>query len=236
MTSDTSAPGGFQEPWSVAVDKQGMVYVADTWNHRIVKLDPQFHYVETWGYPAKPSGPDSLLALYGPREIVFDAAGNLLVSDTGNERVLEFAPDGTPLGSFGSAGSGPGQFQEPVGIAVAPDGTIYVADTWNGRIQVFDAGKHYVRSIPVPGWESHDVQNKPYLALLPNGDLLLTQPAGDRIIELRPDGSPVRTASTLGPDLPLTRPIGVAADSSGKVYVSDGINDQVTSEPYTALP
>ncbi len=236
ISTDTSAPGGFQEPWGVAVDRQGFVYVADTWNHRIVKLDSQLHFVTTWGYPAKASGPDSLLALYGPRDIAILANGNLLVTDTGNERVIEYTPDGTPVTSFGSAGKGPGQFQEPVGIAVAPDGTIYVADTWNNRIEVFDSAMHYQRSLPVPGWESHDVQNKPYLAILPNGDLLLTQPANARVVELRPDGGAVRTASTLGPSLTLARPIGVAADASGRIYVSDGINGQVTGLPASAVP
>ncbi|MGI8549297.1 MAG: flippase activity-associated protein Agl23, partial [Dehalococcoidia bacterium] len=119
-------PGFLKEPWGVALDRQGMVYVADTWDHRIVKLDPQLRYVATWGYPIKASGPDSLLSLYGPRAIAFEPSGNLLVTDTGNSRVIEYSPGGQPLGSFGSYGVGAGQLQEPVGLAVAPDGTIYV--------------------------------------------------------------------------------------------------------------
>ena len=235
-STDASAPGGFQEPWDVALDKQGMIYVADTWNHRIVKLDPQLHFLTSWGYPTKPTGPDSLLSLYGPRAIAFNAAGNLLVTDTGNSRVVEFTPDGNPIKSFGSRGSGPGQFQEPVGIAVSPDGTIYVADTWNGRVQVFDGSGNYLRSLAVAGWESHDIENKPYLSVMPNGDLLVTQPYAGRVIELNPSGSVVRNLTSLGADTPLARPIGVAADSSGRVYVSDAASNQVIRQAYTALP
>jgi len=235
-STDASAPGGFQEPWDVAVDKQGMVYVADTWNHRIVKLDSQLHFLTAWGYPTKATGPDSLLALYGPRAIAFNLSGDLLVADTGNSRIVEFTPDGNPVGSFGARGSGPGQFQEPVGIAVAPDGTIYVADTWNGRVQVFDPSGRYLRALAIGGWDSRDVENKPYLAVLPNGDLLLTQPNAGRVVELSPNGSIVRSLSSLGADVPLTRPIGVATDGSGGVYVSDGSSNQVMRQTYTSLP
>jgi uncharacterized protein (TIGR03663 family) len=235
-STDASAPGGFQEPWDVAVDPQGVIYVADTWNHRIVKLDPQMHFLTAWGYPTKPSGPDSLLALYGPRAIAFTPSGNLLVTDTGNSRVIEFTPDGKPVGSFGSHGSDPGQFQEPVGIAVAPNGTIYVADSWNGRVQVFDASQQYLRSLPVSGWENRDIENKPYLTLLPNGNLLLSQPFAGRLLELSSNGSTIRDITSAGGDTPLTRPIGVAADPSGKVYVSDGGSNQVIRQSYAALP
>lgn len=237
-TSDGSLNGQvpFHEPWGIAVSKQGMVYVADTWNHRIVELNATLQVVRTWGHPNPAGGPDGLLSFYGPRDIAFDASGNLLVTDTGNNRVLEFTPDGKPLGSFGTLGSGAGQFREPVGIAVAPDGTIYVADTWNGRVEVFNATKQYRRSLPLTGWESHSVENKPYLTVLDNGNLLLSQPDNDRLVEMTPAGAIVKNVSALGPNLPLSKPIGVAAGPSNTIVVADGSTNQVTREPLSALP
>lgn len=228
----------FHEPWDVAVDKQGAVYVADTWNHRIVKLDSQMHFVAAWGHPNKPTGPDGLLSLYGPRAIAIDPEGNLLVTDTGNNRVIKFSPTGQPLASFGTRGAGQGQFQEPVGLAVSPkDGTIYVADTWNGRIEVFDAAGHFLRSLPVRGWESHGIENKPYLALLANGDLLLTQPDADHLIEMNAtSGALVRNVTSLGNNKKLGHPIGIATDASGAAYISDASTNQVTRLPVSALP
>lgn len=233
----TSGPdAALHEPWGIAVDRQGTVYVADTWNHRIVKLDAQLKLLGVWGYATRPTGPDSLLSLYGPRSIAFDVSGDLLVTDTGNNRIVKYSPDGQPLGSYGSLGSGPGQFQEPVGIAVGADGTVYIADTWNGRIDIFDPQMRFLRSLPVRGWESRDIEDKPYLALLPNGDILATQPKASHMLELSPAGAIVKTIDALGPDLLLKDPLGVATDANGMIYVSDGVNNQVIHEPASALP
>jgi tripartite motif-containing protein 71 len=60
------------------------------------------------------------------------------VLDTQNHRVQMFDASRNFVKEFGTSGAGPGQFNEPWGIAVAPDGTVYVADTWNHRIEKFD--------------------------------------------------------------------------------------------------
>jgi DNA-binding beta-propeller fold protein YncE len=64
-----------------------------------------------------------------------DAAGDLYIADTLQNVVQEYGPDGTLLHTWGGAGSYVGQFHHPGGIAVAPDGTIYVSDTENHRVQ-----------------------------------------------------------------------------------------------------
>lgn len=69
-----------------------------------------------------------------PRDLVTDAEGYLYVADTGNHRIVKFAPDGTAIDVFG----GPGVLNEPWGLSVSPkDGNIYVADTWNHRVVIF---------------------------------------------------------------------------------------------------
>ena len=114
-----------------------------------------------------------------------------------------------------------------------------MADTWNNRIDVFDANEHYLRSLPVQGWESHDLEDKPYLALSPNGDILVTQPKTDRILELNQNGAIARSFNALGNatgSKALARPIGIATDAAGMVYITDGANNQVIREPLAALP
>jgi DNA-binding beta-propeller fold protein YncE len=85
--------------------------------------------------------------------------GHVFVTDTGNKRVVVFDANGNYITQFGSAGVGDGQFDEPVGLAVDADGTVYVADTWNMRVQVFipnETGSEFTfsRSFSVASWES----------------------------------------------------------------------------------
>ena len=76
-----------------------------------------------------------------PYGIAVGSGGNIYVADTGNNRVQVFDPSGVFQSTFGSFGSGNGQFSDPYGIAVGSGGNIYVADTGNSRVQVFSQGQ-----------------------------------------------------------------------------------------------
>ena len=67
-----------------------------------------------------------------------DAADNVFAADSYNHRVQVFSPTGAFLASWGTKGSGDGQFIVPEGVAVDTAGNVYVADTHNHRVQVFD--------------------------------------------------------------------------------------------------
>jgi tripartite motif-containing protein 71 len=73
--------------------------------------------------------------------------GSVYVSDRYNRRIQRFTSEGVfvskkgkAIGSYPSTGTHGGAFNEPVGVAVAPDGSVYVADTRNHRIQKFSVG------------------------------------------------------------------------------------------------
>ena len=70
-----------------------------------------------------------------PAFIALDSTGHTYMADTMQNAVREFGADGKLLHVWGGAGSYAGQFHHPDGIAVAPDGTIYVSDTENHRVQ-----------------------------------------------------------------------------------------------------
>jgi DNA-binding beta-propeller fold protein YncE len=89
--------------------------------------------------------PEGKTAFTGTTDIAFAPNGHLYISDGyGNARVLEYTADGKRLKQWGSAGSGPGQFRQPHGIAVDDRGTVYVADRQNGRLQRFDLNGKYL--------------------------------------------------------------------------------------------
>jgi hypothetical protein len=74
-----------------------------------------------------------------PTDVAWDAGGNIYIADgLGNSRVAKFDRNGKFVKSWGSTGSGPGQFRELRGIAIDTQGLVYVADAGNQRIQVFD--------------------------------------------------------------------------------------------------
>jgi DNA-binding beta-propeller fold protein YncE len=85
--------------------------------------------------PAPSLAGPAVAALRRPEGIVLDRDGNLWVADYGNDRVVKLSPDGRLLLSWGSHGSGPGEFVGPKGVAVDPStGRLYVADTGNARV------------------------------------------------------------------------------------------------------
>ncbi|MCL4395235.1 MAG: TIGR03663 family protein [Chloroflexi bacterium] len=222
--------GTFSQIWGIAVDSSGDVYVADTWNHRIEKFDSNGKFITMWGSNGDTQGvaAGNPLLFYGPRSIAVDKQGDLYVTDTGNKRVVEFTPDGQPLGQYGGVGSGNGQFQEPVGIAIGPDGSIYVADTWNQRIQKFDSNFNYVSQWPVEAWDTQTVVNKPYLAVDANGNVFASDPEGARIMKFSSDGTLLSVFGSLGTSLSsFNLPTGLAFDAQGNLYVADSGNQRI---------
>lgn len=225
-----AAPGQFNEPWGIAVAPEGTVYVADTWNHRIQKFDANGNFITMWGTFAD-HGTNlhgDLLQMYGPRAIAIDQEGNLLVTDTGNERVIKFSPDGEPLHVFGGTGAEAGQFLEPVGIGLDREGNIYVADTWNRRIQKFSKDYEPLAQWNIEAWDSQSVVNKPYLAVDAQANIYVTDPEGYRVLEFSKDGALEAIWGIPGSDLASFQlPTGIVVDSAGNVYVADSGNNRV---------
>ncbi len=233
-TFQPTGDAALNEPWGVAVAADGSIYVSDTWNKnvgggigQVIKYDANFNLI----WKSDPSA-----ALYGPRDLLVLPSGNVLVADTGNKRIVQLnGADGTVVGAFGSEGSGPGQFNEPVGLALGPNGNIYVADTWNGRVQIFNPTFKYVTEFKVKGWGSQEVTAKPYLVVMADGRVVLSNPANSRI-ELYA-GFGTATASW---DLPSTqgvsaRPVGMTLDGNGSLYVADCNGNVVYRLPVSSL-
>lgn len=240
-SSGTAGPGPGQfgrvqngpGPTGIAVDEAGFIYVADTWNHRVVKLDPTGKFVTSWGGFVNTQGNQELgrqhpREFYGPRSLAIGPDRALYVTDTGNKRVLVFDLEGKPLRQWGGIGTGPDNLNEPVGIAVDKTGIVYVADTYNGRVAVFDSQGQPKLQWSVPGW-APGVYQEPYLAVAgnmvyltsgPGRNLLTYDSAGKLLAEQR------RFANR-----DFNVPTGVAVGPDGSVLVVDtGANTVVRAK------
>ena len=135
--------GALKDPFGVAVDGHGNVWVADRSSSKVEEFTPSGTLVTTFG----DHGAGALLQ---PDGVAVGPDGGVWVSDTGHNRIVEFSPHGAELRAFGSPGSGHGQLDQPQDLAAAPGGDIYVADQANNRIEVFSASGGYLASISVP--------------------------------------------------------------------------------------
>ncbi len=123
---------GLKGPKGLAVDSHGNIYVSDSWNNRILKLDSEGNLIAAYGREGTGDG-----ELSGPTGLAVDAADNLYVSDNGNNRIQKFDSKGNYVAQWGSPGGGKGEFKGPTGLAVDSEGNVYVSDIGNHRIQVF---------------------------------------------------------------------------------------------------
>jgi DNA-binding beta-propeller fold protein YncE len=123
--------GGFNEPWDVAYGPNGVMFVTDSFNHRIEKFNAKGNFVMAWGGYGTPPG-----SFIFPRGIA--VSGNtVVVTDSENNRIDLFSLQGVFLDSIKP--DAPDRFSRPHQTAVAGDGSFWVADTLNNRAVHLDS-------------------------------------------------------------------------------------------------
>jgi len=196
----TSAPLGHMQ--GVAVDAAGNVYASDIGNSLVVKVSPSGILTVVAGNGVggfSGDGGPATNASLTPAGVAVDAAGNLYVADTDNNRIRKVSPSGmisTVAGNGTSGFSGDGgpaisaSLNDPQGVAVDAAGNLYIADYGNNRI----------RKVNLSG--------------------IISTVAGSSARGYSGDGGPATSAS-------LRDPCGVAVDAAGSVYIADAANHRV---------
>ncbi len=234
LREGAGAQARFADPYALAIDAQGVAYIADAGdNNRIRRLYPDGR-VDTLAGNGEGwrDGPALQAQFHTPSGIALDAAGNVYVADTGNHRIRRIGTDGavTTLAGDGQAGFADGpaaqaRFDAPMGVAVDAAGRVFVADTYNDRIRVIEADGR-VRTLAggatpgnVDGFGAESRLDTPVaLALDAHGNLLIADLYNDAIRRLSPDGM-LRT-QVVGGGL-LSGPLSVAVTHDDVLYVGD---------------
>jgi len=129
---DQTEPGTLSLPEGVAVDRDGNVYVTDTFNDRVEMFNADGHFISTFG-----KNGDGPADFERPKGIAVDCDGHIWVVDATQNLVKVFNQQGRLLIYFGGQGSFPGQFMGPWGIAIDQSNQVIVSETFPGRVQVF---------------------------------------------------------------------------------------------------
>ncbi len=213
----------FRQPNNVVVDTVGLLYVADTYNHRIQVFDPNGHFVRAFGSEGAQPG-----ALSRPKGLAWGPDRLLYVADTGNHRAQAFDMQGKVALILGSLGNLPGQFNAPEGIAVGADGTLYVADTQNRRVQKFAPDGRFLLSWGNSGSGQGEFLQPTGIAVDRDGRVLVVDTQNHRVQVFSADGRYLWELGKAGRRAgEFDSPRGIATDDQGYMYVVDTGNGRV---------
>lgn len=198
-TDGTGTDALFSDPYGVAVDRFGTVYVADGGGHTVRKITSAGVVTTLAGSPYQAASVDGMGAaarFHSPLGVAVDAAGTVYIADANNNQIRALTPEGvvTTLAGATTAGSADGvgaaaRFSYPVAVGVDPSGNVIVSDDGNNTIR----------------------------KVTPAG--LVTTLAGAP--------AHVGLADGLGPAARFNHPTGVAVDGTGNVFVADALNKAV---------
>ncbi len=221
--SEGEGEGQFSNPFGVAVDGSGNVYVADRDNNRIQKFDSSGGFITAWGTNGSSEG-----QFNGPQGVAVDGSGNVYVADTDNDRIQKFDSSGGFITAWGTNGSGEGQFLNPLDIAVDSNGNVYVTDVLNSRIQAFDSSGGFITQWGTNGSGEGEFNFPTSIAMDGSSNIYVVDSGNDRIQTFDSSGSFITAWGTNGSsEGQFNRPFGVAVDSNGNVYVTDVLNSRI---------
>jgi DNA-binding beta-propeller fold protein YncE len=233
MPGGGAAPSPLVDPYHLAIDPHGNIWVPDSWRDRFQILARDGRLRQTWGSPGRDDGEFSFqnaafFNMNGAGAAVFDAAGNLYVADPGNSRIQKFAPDLHFLTSWGSRGEGEGQFLGLRDLGIDGQGNIYALDALRSDVQVFDPDGNFLRSWGGRGVAEGQFLTPNGLAVADDGTVVVADTGNHRLQRFSSDGTVLAVWGGMGTKTAMFRePDDVAIDAQGRFFVTDTSNNRV---------
>ena len=181
------------------------------------EFSPAGAFITTFGSVGSGAG-----QLQSPRGIAVSASGQILVADTGNNRVEQWAPGSPPTYTTAvSSYENPEAFSGPNAVAVDPSGDIFIADSGHDRIVELNSERKFLRQWGEAGSGEGQFSGIGGVAVNSSGDLYVSDFGNSRIQEFGPAGEHLRTfgGAVYPASGPLSNPGAIAIDSSGNVWV-----------------
>ena len=198
-----SDDGQFSYPSGISI-KGDVLYVADSFNHRVQKLTSSGNFLHKFGQWG--SGQREF---HWPVGVIIDSNNKLIVSDEGNHRIQIFNENGGWLLTIDGKGSGNHSFQSPCGLALDPQGNIHVAAQGSNTIKVFTREGVYVRMYGDPNGPNG-------ITLDDKGYSLVSEYSGNCLSIYYPEGNKILTMQN------LKNPCGTALDPrDGSVFIAN---------------
>jgi tripartite motif-containing protein 71 len=196
-------------------------YVADSGHNRILVYGPEGTLLAHWGAGGGSGAPGAGPGEFAhPQAVAVDTAGDLLVTDTGNDRVVRLDPSGNVLAEWGAPGGADGHFRSPDGIGVDAAGVVYVLDSENNRVQAFAADGRYLFRWGTRGIAPGQFSQPGALAVGCEGDVYVADTNNNRIERFEPvtrEGSGCAATGAWPP------PLDVAPVLSVRLLHSSGV-------------
>ena len=197
--SDRYLPPGLSAPRAIAAGPNEDIYVADSRNHRILHIDAEGTLLQEWGTFADNANLDAPVGTFNePWGVAVGPDGSVYVTDTWNHRVQKFTAEGEPVTTWGQYGqpfpedpASKSYFWGPRGIAVDSQGHVFIADTGNKRIAVFDEEGNFLTEFGTAGLDPGQFDEPVGVAAAEDGTVYVTDTWNQRVQSFTPneDGS-----------------------------------------------
>ncbi|HEV8624845.1 MAG TPA: phytase [Acidimicrobiia bacterium] len=248
-------------PRTMEADANGNLYITDTENHRVRKVDSTGKITTIAGTGTAGYNGDNIQAtsamLNNPHGVAVDAAGNVYIADSPNQRIRKVSPTGiiTTVAGTGSSGYNGDNIQAttarlnyPKGVEVGPDGALYIGDANNHRVRRVDLSTGIITTVAGSGVAGASGDGGPAtaaqlntprnVAFGPNGDMYI---ADDMNFKVRRVDATTKTITTVagsgvagyGGDggaataARLNEVRDVAVDGAGNLYIADELNNRI---------
>ncbi|MFQ5697002.1 MAG: 6-bladed beta-propeller [Myxococcota bacterium] len=216
---DADAARTLRSPVGVAVADGGRTFVSDSALGRVFVFDADRRRIGDFGAGV----------LQRPTGLALDPSqDHLYVVDTLACQVVVFDVAGRPVRRFGERGTGPGQFNGPTHIAIAPDGTIAISDSLNFRVQVFHPDGTLSHSVGRPGDVAGSFARPKGVGFDSFGNLYVVDAAFENVQIFGPEGALLLAFGHAGGGIGgFSLPAGIAIDDRDRIWVADSFNQRV---------